>query len=85
MSAQLNEEILVALGFQRGTGFLDECWTNPDSPYMVQVWVVTQGEFWETQRMYDARTNKDLQTFFEWWERETEAFYYNERQSLLHR
>lgn len=43
--------------------------TNPDSPFMEQVWVLLHGPTTIGERWYDAREGFDLRVFHQWWER----------------
>ena len=66
-------EFLTALGFERGTGFLGEVWTNTDSAWMTQVWVYFYPQHMDFHLSYYAYAGFDSKKFFRWWEEVSDA------------
>jgi hypothetical protein len=68
---------LKTLGFSRMTETDDVVYTNTESGWMTQVWVLLEGE-WDGYQMWDATDGLDCKTFFQWWEdRSSEDHYEN--------
>lgn len=63
-------EILKQLGFVLMTGTEDIVFTNPDSTYLTQVWVLIEGEGGGLTE-YDARYGFCFKDFFKWWEEQS--------------
>lgn len=61
-------EFLTALGFERGTGYPGEVWTNTDNAWMTQVWVYFYPDHIHFGLSYDASAGFDPKKFFRWWE-----------------
>jgi hypothetical protein len=68
-------QTIAALGFVPCVGFeCGEVWTNPESPWLTQVWIHLSGIFEERESLpsglhWDARDGLDLAEFFKWWQR----------------
>jgi hypothetical protein len=63
-------EWLESLGFTRMTGTDDVVYTNANSHYVSQVWVLLSGDF-DGFQTWDATEGLDCEAFFKWWSRET--------------